>query len=243
MDTTLHIKNKTNFVQKFLQPIAKISDNAVIKIGKTVNNLITSADRNVILYAQTDAANSEIECKLNIADIKKFIKLIDCIGHEEFVVNVRNNHLEYKSTEVKFKFHLLDDGIIKEPTINLQKILDFEIETKFNLTSEKYSALIKGSAIINDCNKIYIFTENGKVIGELSDRTQQNTDSFGQIISESYEGVDITQALPVSFEVFRSLTFKTDYADFGINKTKGASIIDIKDGNNTLKYIATALLK
>ena len=48
-----------------------------------------------------------------IQSFKKFIKIIDCIGQDTFELTINTNNIEYKSSATKFKFHLINDNIVK----------------------------------------------------------------------------------------------------------------------------------
>ena len=67
------IQNKNDFVTKFLSPITKINENAVIKIHQDkITSLITTNDETLILYVIYNENNEIVEesYNLNIPDVR-----------------------------------------------------------------------------------------------------------------------------------------------------------------------------
>jgi len=73
--------NKESFVQKFLQPISKLADNiSIIPGDKELYAVCSSQDGSIVLLAnlKTDI-NTQGILKINLPDIKKFVRLLECI--------------------------------------------------------------------------------------------------------------------------------------------------------------------
>lgn len=243
----LTLKDKSNFCNKFLKPISNVSDLVIVSVeNDKISSLNKTADNNIILYATCTDIISDVDKKtaLNIADIKKFIRAFDCIEDTQVVLKLNPNNVEYKSAKTKFKFHLLEDGIIAPVVMSVQKIENFKYDVTFKITPATFSSLLKSSTFITDNScKVYIHTEDGKVHAELTDKTRYNVDSYSTLLSDSYEGNTISDPMPFPFESIRSIsTFKGDIK-VQINTSLGVMCIDIIDESGyNLKYISTAMV-
>jgi len=97
------------------------------------------------------------------------------------------------------------------------------------------SSLIKASTFTVDTDKLYVYTRDGKVYCELTDKQKHNIDSFSSILSDGFDGDDITTSIPVNFEVFRlmsSLRFET--CDISIDPERKVLLCVIQSGDFTL---------
>ena len=114
----LKILNKNNFIHKFLTPISKINELCSITLEKNlIYNLNRSSDTNFSLYAKTNDVIYDGEKRvISFSDIKRFIKILDCIPLETNIdLIINENNIEYASHSTKFKFHLINDNIIRGP--------------------------------------------------------------------------------------------------------------------------------
>jgi len=149
-----------------------------------------------------------------------------------------------KAGDLKFKYHLLEDGILKVPSINIQKIKDLKFDTTFYLQKDNILQLLKASTFTTDTDKLYISTDDTKVYGELTDKQQGNVDSFKQPISMSYDGLSIPTPISINFELIRvigSLRLNRECKTVvHINNENKVFIFDITCGDNKLQYITSA---
>jgi hypothetical protein len=241
----LRILNKTNFTQKFLTPISRINELCTLTVQKdSIYNLNRTADTNFSLYSvcseiQTEGIEEKVS--LSFADIKKLIKVLDLLSENSLDLIINKNNIEYNDKGTKFRFHLINDNIVKSPNYNIDKINSLQFNTEFKLSSTVHSHLIKSSTFITDSNKIYISTENGYVLGELSDKSKNNIDSYSIKISDFYGGDSITKPLSFNFDLFRNISYlKTTEALVRLNSNMGFIAFDIEDDKYKLKYTATA---
>jgi len=242
----ISINEKENLINKFLNPISNISDLSVLTIDSNkITSLNKTADNNVVLFAEIPySGDSNTKIDLNIPNVKKLIKILETIDGSNVEFTINNNNLEYKSSHTKFKYHLLENGIITIPSINLNKVNSFEWDTEFIITYDKFTQLHKSSTFITDSNKIYFYAENGQIHAELNDHTRSNIDCYSTIIAEGYKGEPIDTPIPLSFDVFRMLyVVKNAEIAVKINSTKGVAIFDISGDGYKLQYITTALVK
>lgn len=242
----LTLKDRSSFCSKLLKPVSLISDLVILDVeSNRVSSLCKTADNYTILYASTTDISSSVSSKksLNIADIKKFIRAFDCIEANDITVKLNGNNIEYKSSKTKFKFHLLEDGIIAPITSKLEKIEKFKYDVSFKLLVSSFTNLLKSSTFITDSNcKVYIYTEGGNVYADLTDRVRHNVDSYCTLISEEFSGNEIIDAIPFPLETFRSIsTIKSVELNVQINTEIGVLCVDVEDSNYKLKYISSAM--
>lgn len=204
----IKIKSKNDFVTNFLSPISKLTENTVLKVrDSNINAVCSSSDGTLIVNCTTEQQNEVDETLfLNVPDVNRLIKVMSCIPDDDIIVNFNNNNIEYKSENVGFKFHLLEDGIIDPPAVDIEKIKKIDFNFKFQVTPDVVSQLVRGSTFTTDTNKIYFSTDNNKVLASLTDRQRHNTDSFTQLISEKYTGDPLTKELALSFETIRIIS-------------------------------------
>jgi len=240
--------NKNRFIDKFLSPISNVTDMAVVNITfDRIHTLVSNDDATIILYAKYKHTTTDINenkiVTLNIPDVKRLIQVFKCIQDDDIELTINTNNIYYKSSSVKFKYHLLDDGIIQKVAANVDKIKKLTFDCKFNLTTVKLSEIIKGSMFTADTNKIYFYTKDGNVYCELSDRTIKNSDMVDYQISNEYKGSDIEMPVPVHLDIFRILSsLRTDLL-IKFNTKINIMSCDIVDNITTLKYVIPTLVK
>jgi hypothetical protein len=237
----LRIQNRPEFL-KFLEAISKINESAIVNVqegepGK-LSCLVSSTDNTLILLAELDSAESNFSGTNNIPDIKKLIRVIDSINSKNITLNVNSNNYEYKGNSIKFKYHLYEDGLLSKPTINIEKIKSFKYDISFSITKEILQAIIKGSTFATETNKVYLFTEDGLLKAELTDRARHNTDALCIDLGE----VDFElKPIPLNLDNIKLLLTIDQVINIGINTDYGVSVIDIQTDAIKLKYIITSL--
>jgi len=215
--------------------ILTITDNTITSLCKTIdNNTILLSKYSDISCSATNSVN------LNISDIKKLIKLLDALDDVAVELKINSNNIEYVSPNVKFKFHLLEDGIIAPLGHSHKKIEQFEYDCKFSVEIDTINKLLKSSAFITDSNKIYIQTTGDAVQCELTDKSKHNIDSFAMQLADFYIGNQIGNGIPFTFDLFRNIaTLKVAKLEFSINTIKSIMCIDVIDDTTKLKYVST----
>lgn len=240
---TLKVSNREKFLNNFLVPLSKVADSAVVKLepGK-VSSLVATSDNTVVVSSifNDDAINANKT--LNVPDLKKFCRVVSCVEEENFDLDISSNFIGYKSESVRFKYHLYDDGIINSPKLNISKLSSLEFDGKFTLPYTSVINLVKGSSISTETNKLYISVKDNTVLGELTDKTRANIDSYGIKISDNYEGTQFALPIPLNFEIFRiisSMRFKELQSQL-VTKM-GVVTMDVNLDNAELKFVISAL--
>lgn len=240
----LKIKNKKDFVSNFLKPISNLNDACILSIN---DNLLTcalaSADATIVSKSTIEIETDLKESKLNLPDIQKLIRVLEIIPTADVELKINENNISYSNNGYKFKYHLLDDGIIKQPSLNVEKVNKLNFNTKFKVGENNLSTLFKGSTFASETTKVYLYEEDGKIYSELGDRNRHNTDNFICVLSDEFEGDSITKPLPINFESFRLISFNgSKEVIFNINNEMGVITCNFVKGNTSLIYIISALI-
>jgi hypothetical protein len=239
----LKIKNKKDFVSNFLGPISNLNDVCILSIeGNSMSCTLASADATIVCKSTIEVDTDLDNVKLNLPDIKKIVRVLDIIPSTEIELQINENNISYNKNGYKFKYHLLDDGIIKQPNLNVEKIKKLDFNTKFIVKENELNTLFKGSSFATETSKVYIFEEDGKINGELGDRSRHNTDNFICELSNEFEG-NIKKPLPVNFDSFRLVSFSgSREVNFSVNTDMGVITCNFKKGDAQLIYIISALI-
>ena len=241
----LKLKNKKDFVSNFLGPISNLNDMCVLKISN--NNItctIAAADSTVVCKADLECeTNVENEVILNIPDIKKLTRVLEIIPDNEVELKINENNISYNKDGYRFKYHILDDGIIKLPNINVNKVNSLEFDTTFKIAEKNLTMLFKGSSFTTETSKLYLFEDDNKISGELGDKNRHNTDNFVCVLSDEYEGRSLTKSLALNFDSFRLLSFSgCREVNFRVNQEMGVITCDFKKDNTSLIYVISSLI-
>lgn len=237
MERVLRVKDKSEFL-KYIDSVSKINDSAIFEIKpEGITSLVSSADNTLILFSEF-ATVSDFTTTINVPDIKKLYRVLETINENEIELKINANNLEYKGKGVKFKYHLFEEGFLSKPNLNLEKIRNFTFDVKFNITKAVLQQLFKGSTFASETNKVYLYTEDGELKAELTDRARHNTDNFAITIGAAdFE----LKPIPVNFDNIRLMSsVNTDY-NFNINTQYGVVIVDNNSDITKLKYIISSL--
>ena len=238
MENLLKLTNKSEFL-KFLDAISKINDQGVILDIKDrkVSALVLSLDSTLILHTELTGVN-ELEDTLNIPDVTKLKLVLDAIEKEDIDLIVNQNNLQYNSSDIKFKYHLYEEGFITRPNINLDKISKFVYDVEFKLDKNIVQRIFKGCGFAHETNKIYFYTENNKLMAELTDRARHNTDNFTLSVCDADFKLD---PIPLNLDNIRLLSMINSEFNVRVNTEYGVVVFDIENKYIKLKYIISAL--
>lgn len=242
--------NKAEIINQFLNPVSRISEECSLSVNSdSISTLINDSSGAIILYAKlkTDTGLEDNEItSLNFKDLRKLIKIFDCIQQDNFDLKIGENAttISHKSSSLSFKLHLVMDNVIKKCTVSLEKICKLSFDSDFELTSDKIAEVLKGSIFANGSDKIYFYTKDGAVYAELTDKASQDTDSVTFNIVDKYNGADITTPLPFNMEIFRLINSnRFDKLTVKINNTYKILLFEICTSNTMFKYIIPGYTK
>ena len=239
--------DKKAFADNFLNIISKAVDVASIKATKDGLYVVCNKpDTSIILLGKYNhALDIEEETTLNIGDIKKLLRVIECIEEDEVTFKINSNHLLYKSNTMQFKYHFLDDAIVPKVSLKKEKIESLELDTFFDIEYKKLQEILKASSFTTDTNKIYLYGQPDGIYCELGDKEKSNTDNSTLKVVDKIEGQPLTQSLPFNLDIFRVLSgVKFDKARVGINlKFKVMSFFVKPTDETEFKFIISGLVK
>lgn len=241
----LTISDKKVFVRGFLQPISKINDSCVVTVSDSGLHCITcTPDASIILSTKLlQEIDTDKPFNLNISDIRKVIKAIECIERDNFTLTIDRNNIGYSSKEVRFKYHLLEDNIITIPKLNVEKLNEVNFPIRFNIQYKALIELLRGSTFTTESNKIYLYSQDGIIYADLTDKSRQNVDSFTIPVYEGYAG-DKFEGICLTFELIRIISgVRVKQLDCKINPKLGVVLFEINDGTITTKYITSSYVK
>lgn len=243
----LIIKNKGEFITRFIKPICNIADSGVLKLQENkASCILATQDASVILYAQCKLdIDSKQPIVLNCPDLRRFEKILSMLDAEDITLKYSNNCLNYNDGKVRFKYHLLEAGILNGPTLSVDKISKLEFPITFEITQQKINELIKGSTFASNASKLYISFADNKVYGEIADKTNTLIDTFTTVINDECV-IPITQSapeIPILFETVKIVAgVKFNTVKVNINPKLGVVLFEIAETDYKLKYIVSALV-
>jgi hypothetical protein len=243
MSNTLTINDYSGFVNGFLNSISKVSEDCIINVDSDKISCLTStSDGTLVQYVELKN-DSTFEQTLNVPDVKRLHKIVGCLPVGDIALGIDTNSISYKSSETRFKFYLLDDGILASPAISLDKIKQLQYDVNFRIDHVKLTELIKGSTFANETEKLYLYTdENNSLYGELTDKEKPNMDSFCIKLADNLEKP--ISPIAFNFESFRIIsTTRTNQIDFNINTELSVARVNLQHDQCNISYIASALLK
>jgi hypothetical protein len=240
------------FLEKLLKPVNRLSESCVLKTDSDgLYTICSSSDNTVVLYARTKIPDMpETSVRLNLISVKKFLSGLDFLGDTgSFSMEYSSNNIVcYNKTDdgesTHFKYHLVDDSIIKECSYSVKKISKLDFDTEFIISNSKIKQIMSGYAFASDVTKIYFYEKDGSIYADINDKTLQNVDNVTLKISSLFQGNPIADAIPINTEVFKNLaTCKSD-VKVKINNQYKVFVFQNKDDNDVeLKYIVPALVK
>jgi hypothetical protein len=242
---------KTSF-EKLLKPVNRLTDSCVLKSSENcLYTLCSSSDNSVILYGTTQTPLSVDDLKLNIISIKKLLTGLDCLGDSgEFKIVKNENHIVCKSIdhssneENYFKYHLVDDNIIKQSPVKISNIASLSFDIVFEISTSKMKQIISAYSFANEVNKIYFYTKDNSVFIEIDDKDMQNTDNISLMVSNCFSGNALVDPIATKIEIFKLLSSSKSPIKVKISNNPKVFLFEIQEDENTqLKYIISALVK
>ena len=240
----VNLQNKAEFVDKFLKPVSRISNKCIFNIASEgIHSILCTDDHSIVLYSQyTTELDVDEPVDVSVPDLMRFIKILECVDASTMSLELTSNNIQYKSSNIKFKYHLLENGILKPPAIDAQKIEQLEYDTHFSMPYTSLISLIKSGGFTLDINKVYLMTKDDDVYAEIDDKQAHNVDSICLKICEGYRGLPIDSPLPVSFETVRTLAgSRCENVEVSINTKLNVMQFVINTDNIKSTYIISGL--
>lgn len=217
--------------------LSQIHDTCVLEMKDDGIHGIASSEDNS-MYAHAYLQGDYEEKNLNLPSLKKLSKALDMVSSDTIKLKLNGNHLEYKDKQIKFKYHLHEDGVITRPKLSLEKIRNFEYNIEFELDFDFLSNILQKSSITNT-KKLYIFTEDDHLVWKVGDETVPNSDSLS-IVGDEVDFELTSFILKIDNLKLLSKVSKTGNV-FKINSKLGVGCIFTKNGDFEMEYIFSSL--
>ena len=222
----------------------KVTKEYIEAIAASLDNSISICCKIAILNEEDiNLARGEEEL-LYVADLTKFIKLLDMNSSETFEFEVKNNYIYFKSDKVHGAKFVLDD-------MPPQKLPASATSKKFNSLVAKYTVeltkvqikdIINAAGFADASDKIYFYQKGNALIAELNDRTLNNINNISLKISEDGEG-KIDDKVIVAVDAFNSIITTMPSVNFSViginarNVSFEALLITINYDGGYIKYL------
>jgi len=239
--------NKDILINKFITPVSKVTEKCVISLYPDhIQSLVSSVDGNPILYAHITTPcdlDGKSEVCLNIPNLNRLNRILNCLPSNDITLDVNSNNIEYISPNMRFKYHLLEDGVIEKAPVRLEKIKELQFNSDFVIDKDKVSEIMKGTTFATDSNKIYFYTKDGNVYAELTDKELANTDSVSYFITDEFSGEDIKTPILIDLEIFKMFYGLKQDIITKINTKTRVIMFKFEDSDYKLQYIVAPLKK
>lgn len=239
--------DKKTLISKFITPVSKVAEKCIVTLTPNhISTLVSTSDSNPILYACVNVPcdlGEEKQLILNIPNVNKLTKILNCITSDVIELDLNSNNIEYNSLNMNFKYHLLEDGVIEKVGVNPDKIKALEFDTTFVISNDKTEDIIRSASFTTDSNKIYFYTKDNNVYCELTDKEIANIDSVSYFITDTYTGVEFKKPMLIDLEIFKLLYGLKENITTKINLKNKLILFEIKNDIHTLQYIVSTLVK
>lgn len=242
----IKIDNLTSFNHTFLSLICKVCDGACIKIDKDkIFSLTCSGDNTIVIFSTYKQPNDvENTLSLNIPDLNRLSRTLSCIRQDDVTLHVDSNCIKYKSPDVRFTYHLLEEGILAVPAVSIDKIKKLDFKYTFQVEKDSILSLIKGSSLVTDVDKLYFYVEDGSVYAEITDKETCNTDSYTQKISTQLSGPGSFDQMSISFEILRIMSsLKFNNITIKVNTDVNVLLFEVEIENVKHNFICTTYVR
>jgi hypothetical protein len=235
---------KSTFIQNILSPISTLVERAVVSISpEGITSIVNNTENNIILYISSPIVSSE-NIDLNIGDIKKLMRALDCVDQDEVEFNLSPGYISYETDDVIFKYHLLQSGIIQRHTIDINKINNLTFNTSFTLNSNSVQKILRATSFATETNKLYFYTKDNAVYVNLTDYTIPQSDNIGFKVSDVFQGDSLKTELPININTFKLLHLgKSEEVVVSIHTDLKILLFQIDTNMCKLKYIISGLVK
>jgi hypothetical protein len=225
---------------QFLEAIQKVSDSFIFDVcdDNSASVIAMTGDETCFLYGTTSFEDGN-EATLNIPDAKKLVRAVKFIPDDIAQFTLTSNALKYTSKETRFTYHLFDDNFLKRPKIKPEKLKAFKFDVDIELKRDDIKKLLKNASFVDGAGKLYLFTEDDCLYGQVTDKQRANTDDVSMVIAE-----DIDQEVPeiiVKLENLQMLHLCNEDVLLRVNTELGLLAFEIESGLNKFMYILTSL--
>lgn len=236
--------NKYFFTKNLLSPLSMLSDKATLMFSKNgIESVIGNPENNIILYLKSEKYITE-SAEINIGDIKKLVRALNCIDQDEVLLKIHPGYIHYETDHFKFKYHTLQPGVIQKHTIDTEKVKNLKIDTVFDISQENFNKILTGTSFASETSKIYFYTRDNRVHANLTDYTNPYADLIGFNVSDSFSGDSLKKEIPINIESLKLINYPNNCSlTVKVNISLNILIFQITGESHTAQYIVSALVK
>lgn len=233
------------FVEGLLAPASKIADNLQLHFvnedGKQYCKTITHSNDNSVIFLAKVPCTFNDEFSAIIPECKTFLRLFSNVEHEQIILTVNTNSIEYQATGLSFKYHLLDESyLINKKSISEQKLNQLDFDTTFKVSKQKISDIVKYNSIIPEAEKVYFFTDDSaEVQAKVGDKERTNTNEITFNMAESFVGNKLSLDFPLNVQHILLFSFSENEIQISVNQ----QLKVFKFETSYSKYIISGLIK
>ena len=224
----VHIKDIDTYLI-FLQSIVKVVPNARFSVTP-YGTVVCSTNMVVRLFLQTDVAVSDESVAYCLSDISKIISAIKLVksveGKSSMDLELDGIFITYRG-KCSFKFTQVEYSSIKKDTTELIKT-KLNTLCSFDINVGSFKSLMGSRNIVSkdDTSKLYVFSKDDSIMGEITDRSNGYSDSIALPIAKSLIEGSISTPLCVRYiNAIHFITLPTNSVRFIYNDHK---LINIK---------------
>lgn len=236
------------FVDNFLSPLANVIDRAPFYIddGKiTVSCFNSTGDVEFGLSFWMDIDTGISDTTINLSDLKKFKNLINRATEldENDKLFLDKNVLKYKSTKWRWKYYLLDAGLLNTRKIKKESLDKFNTTVSFVIKPDTLMDIVKIKALHkNNSDKVYLKIEDDKITACITDLTASNTDEIGVTVTDKFETDDEIDQVIIKFDLIKVLSQHRG-VPFKVKISKTACLFQTVWNGVNINYITSQLRK
>lgn len=227
--------------QTLFNSIKSISVPTILDVKKDeMNTIVSNADRSIYLWANMKG-DFGVDVTLNLPSVSKLSELMSIVGTNEIPFNLKKNKLEYRGSNVRFDYHLHDDGILTKSKIKKEKIEQMDFKHSFEVDKKFFDSLLKTSNLFKDSNKIYISTDGNDLVWSLDDKNRMNIDKYSIVYGE----VDFSMSEPfiMCVDNCRLIDFMgNEKIKFELTENFNACKITVCKESTTLRYVFSSYI-
>jgi len=160
---------------------------------------------------------------------------------KKITLDIQNNVIKYKNaTGFSFKYFLLDESyLINKKSLSEEKINALTYDTTFVVSKQKFSDIIKYNSIIPDAEKLYVYSDSGKIMAKIGDEQKTSTNEITTEFASSFNGKEISSSLPLDIKNLLMFSFAENEINISINSQ--LKIFRFQSGS--LVYIVSGLVR
>ena len=235
---------------KILKPVNRLMEDCILTISENkIQSVAALEGGGIIIYAEQTIPEKITEpINLNIKNINKLVSVLNCVTDETVDMKIESNHIKYDSKSFKFKFHLVEDGVITKPKTKIEKIINMSYSTCSSIDIANFHSIVRASTFLTtDQARLYFYTKVGEERGiycDITNRQIVNADSITIKISDDFEGEPISGELICDVEYIRKLAVnKNSSLRMYFDSKIGYTVFDVLETDGYIRYIIPTLSK